>query len=106
MESNWEWDSLSTWAKRTAAGKVPNRERPRPRSRLLPENVGFQFISLRQSIRREISLLAFQRAKIPNKHGPSRANLCTAAPRRRSKIRSLRPPFSKPLDFADLVRIS
>ena len=70
------------------------------------ENVGFRFLSLRQSHRAKYSLPARQGGKIPNKHGPSPANLCTAAPGRRRKIRSLRPFFSKPPDFADLVRIS
>jgi methylmalonyl-CoA mutase len=44
--------------------------------------------------------------KSPNKHGPSRTNLWTARSRPSVKIRSLRPSFSKPLDFAELVRIS
>ena len=61
--------------------------------------------SLRQSIRAEHSLPACERPKIPNEHGPSRGNLCTARGRPRPKIRSLRPSFSKPLDFAILVRI-
>ena len=69
-------------------------------------SVRLRFVSLRQSHRVKYSLPVRQRAKIPNKHGPSRENLCTAAPPPRPKIRSLGPSFSKPLDFAILVRIS
>ena len=54
---------------------------------------------------RQIFSACVRTPKIPNKHGPSRTKLCTAAPRRGPKIRSLRPSFSKPLDFAVLVRI-
>ena len=70
------------------------------------ENVGSRFVSLRQSHRAKHSLPACQGEKIPNKNGASRTKLCTARIPRRAKIRSLRPPFSKPLDFAILVRIS
>jgi hypothetical protein len=65
-------------------------------SEILVENVGSRFVSLRQSICAKHSLLRWRRAKIPNKHGLSRANLCTATPQPRPKIRSLPPFFSKP----------
>ena len=90
---------------------LPPQVGPRGRPLIAPlvfhnvERVGFRFVSLRQLHHAKYSLLARQGTKIPNKHGPLPANLCTAAPRRRPKIRSLRPIFSKPLDFADLVRI-
>ena len=61
----------------------------------------------RQSHRAKHSLPCWGPAKIPNKHGPSRANLCTATPRPRAKIRSLPAVFLRTsLDFADLVRNS
>lgn len=69
------------------------------------ESVGSRFVSLRQSHRAKYSLPACERAKIPNKHGPSPTKLCTAAARRKPKIYSLRPLFSEPLDFADLGHV-
>jgi hypothetical protein len=65
----------------------------------------FETGSLRQLIRAEHSPPACERKEIPNKHGPSRANLRTATYRPGPEIRSLRPFFSKPPDCADLVRI-
>lgn len=44
------------------------------------ENVRCGFLSLRQMHHAKHSLLARQGIKIPNKHGPSPGNLCTAAP--------------------------
>ena len=70
------------------------------------ENVGFRFGSLRQLHHTKYSLPARQGIKIPNKHGPSRAKLCTAARRLRPEILSLGPFVSKAPDFADLVRNS
>ena len=70
------------------------------------ENVGSRFVSLRQSHRAKHSLPACERAKIPNKHGPSRAKLCTAAPRRRPKIRSLRADHTRASCSEKLVRKS
>ena len=48
--------------------------------------------------------VAFQARKNPNKYGPSHINLRTATKQRRPKILSLRPFFSKPTDFANLVQ--
>jgi hypothetical protein len=48
--------------------------------------------------------VALQARKNPNKHGPSHINLRTATHRQRPKILSLRPFFSKPPDYADLVQ--
>jgi hypothetical protein len=73
-------------------------------SEFLRENVGIQFLSLRQRVLVQNSLSPYKRAKIPNKHGPSHINLRTATQQRRPKILSLRPFFSKPPDFANLVQ--
>lgn len=85
---------------------APGRDLIRLRSTLEELYREFETGSLRQSVHAKYSLPACQGGKIPNKYGPSCANLCTAAPRRRPRIRSLRPSFSKPPDFAILVRIS
>ncbi len=74
------------------------------RSEILRENVGIQFLSLRQRVLAQNSLSPFKRGKIPNKHGPSHINLRTATQHRRPKILSFRPFFSKPPDYADLVQ--
>jgi hypothetical protein len=66
--------------------------------------VGFQFLSLRQRVLVQNSLSPFKGGKIPNKHGPSHTNLRTARPQRRPKILSLRPFFSKPPDYVNLVQ--
>ena len=44
------------------------------------------------------------RGKSPINTGLRAQNLCTSRSRPSAEIRSLRPSFSKPLDFADLVR--
>jgi hypothetical protein len=48
--------------------------------------------------------VALKARKNPNKHGSSHVNLRTATQQRRPKILSLRPFFSKPPDFANLVQ--
>jgi len=68
------------------------------------ENVGSQFLSLRQLHLTKHSLPARQRAKNFNKHRYYSANLCTVRLALRSEIRSLRPFFSKALYFTVLVR--
>jgi hypothetical protein len=48
--------------------------------------------------------VGLQARKNPNKHGPSHINLRTAPHRRRPKNLSLRPFFSKPPDYVNLVQ--
>ena len=69
------------------------------------EKVGSQFLSLRQLFREQHSPPAHGCAEKPNNGGPSHANLRTALGSLGPETRSLRPSFSKPQDFADLVRI-
>ena len=73
-------------------------------SEILRENVGIQFLSLRQRVLAQNSLSPFKRGKIPNKHGPSHTNLRTATQHRRPKILSFRPFFSKPPDYVNVVQ--
>jgi hypothetical protein len=70
------------------------------------ENVGSQFLSLRQCARLQHSQRARRRSEKPNNGGLSCANLRTETGVPRHEIRFLRPTFSKPQDFVDLVRIS
>ena len=60
---------------------------------------------LRQLFRDQPSLCACARAEKRNNGGHSRANLSTAVDVERREERSLQTDFSKPHDFADLVRI-
>jgi hypothetical protein len=71
---------------------------------MLRENVGIQFLSLRQRVLVQNSPPSYKRGKIPNKHGPSHTNLRTATQQRRPKILSLRPFFSKPPDYVNVVQ--
>jgi hypothetical protein len=70
------------------------------------ENVGSQFLSLRQSVRVQHSPPPYEAAEIANNRGTSPNNLSTVLRRPRAEILSLGAFVSKPLDFADLVRNS
>jgi hypothetical protein len=65
------------------------------------ENVGCQFLFLRQSGCYEFSLARFDVMKEPNIRGLSQTNLRTTRPRLRPEILSVRPFLSKPPDCAD-----
>src|SRR5258708_946104 len=87
---------------RTIASRPPPSRRPPPSSNMQTprspgcsdlENVGSQFLSLRQFVHVQHSPLACEPAEIPNKHGPPRANLRTATHQPGPKILSLRPVF-------------
>ena len=71
---------------------------------MVRENVGFQFLSLRHSIRGQLSPRGFQRAQNVNNGGHSPQNLRTALTSSVPEILSLGPFLSKPSDFRDLVR--
>jgi hypothetical protein len=70
------------------------------------EKVSWQFLSLRQHYREELSPTAFEHAQKVNNGGYSRANLRTALTRSEPETLSLGPFLSKPSDFADSVRFS
>jgi len=70
------------------------------------EAFGSQSHSLRQPAYDQHSLRAPRRQGKPNNGGLSRSNLRTVMIVSRPNARSLWPIFSKPQDFADLVRIS
>jgi hypothetical protein len=69
------------------------------------ENVGSQFLSLRQLRRREPSLAQRGAVKIATFSGRFAANLSTAAPARNPVAAFSLPLFSRPLDYDDPVRI-
>jgi hypothetical protein len=69
------------------------------------ENVEFQFLSLRQPYRHEISLFRFDVVIKPPFREYFRANLWTAEHAINPAWRSLLALFSKPLDYGRSVRI-
>ena len=71
---------------------------------LVPENVGFQVLSLRQSLPSEQSPRPFGTAEKPRKRGLLLTKLLTAASARNAVLVSLSPVVSKAPDFAILVR--
>jgi hypothetical protein len=68
------------------------------------ENVGSQFLSLRQRPRLEHPLPVMARRRIRRNGGLLRANLWTGNVGSQSQAFSVRPLFSKALDCAESVR--
>ena len=68
------------------------------------ENVGFQFLSLRQLLREQLSPLVFERTENANNHRLPQGKLRTSLGTLRAEILSPRLLFSEPPDCADLVR--